>query len=218
MGTSIKGAGIMTELIRVLIVDDHDMLRKGIATMLCAAPDLELVGEASSGSEAIELCARLNPDVVIIDLVMPGMDGVTAIRHIHSDQPHIRIVVLSSFAEHNLIKSALEAGALGYILKNVAAEELASSIRLAKQGIAPFSPEVTLNIYRSAETPTQFNLTNREQQVLALVVDGFSNAEIAYRLGISQYTVKNHVSNILTKLGVDGRTDVVRIAVQNNLV
>ena len=105
----------MTELIRVLIVDDHDMLRKGIATMLYAAPDLELVGEASSGSEAVELCTSLNPDVVLIDLVMPGMDGVTAIRHIHSDQPHIRIVVLSSFAEHKLIKSALEAGALGYI-------------------------------------------------------------------------------------------------------
>jgi DNA-binding NarL/FixJ family response regulator len=186
--------------------------------MLYAAPDLELVGEASSGNEAIDLCTRLSPDVVLMDLVMPGMDGVTAIRQIHSDQPHIRIVVLSSFAEHALIKSALEAGALGYILKNVAAEELASSVRLAKQGIAPFSPEVTLNIYRPAETPTQFNLTDREQQVLALVVDGFSNAEIAYRLGISQYTVKNHVSHILSKLGVGGRTDAVRIAVQNNLV
>jgi NarL family two-component system response regulator LiaR len=208
----------MTEPIRVLIVDDHDMLRKGIATMLYTAHDLELVGEASSGSEAIELCARLNPDVVLMDLVMPEMDGATAIRHIHSNQPHIRIVVLSSFAEHNLIKSALEAGALGYILKNIAAEELADSIRLAKQGIAPFSPEVTLNIYRPAEASTQFNLTDREQEVLLLVVDGFSNAEIAYRLNISQYTVKNHVSNILTKLGVDSRTDAVRIAVRNNLV
>jgi NarL family two-component system response regulator LiaR len=208
----------MTESIRVLIVDDHDMLRKGIATMLYATPDLELAGEASSGSEAIEMCTRLNPDVVLMDLMMPEMDGATAIRHIHNDQPQIHIVVLSSFAEHDLIKSALEAGALGYVLKNISADQLANAVRMANQDIAPLSPEVTTQIFRPKDSSTQFNLTNREQEVLSLVVDGFSNAEIAYRLSISQFTVKNHVSNILTKLGVGNRTEAVRIAVQNNLV
>jgi NarL family two-component system response regulator LiaR len=208
----------MTDLIRVLIVDDHCMLRKGIATMLYATPDLELVGEASSGSEAIEMCAHLKPDVVLMDLMMPEMDGATAIRHIHNNQPQIRIVVLSSFAEHDLIKSALEAGASGYILKNVSADKLANAVRMAKQDIAPLSPEVTTQIFRPKDSSTQFNLTNREQEVLSLMVDGFSNAEIAYRLSISQFTVKNHVSNIFTKLGVGNRTEAVRIAIQNNLV
>ena len=208
----------MTDSIRVLIVDDHDMLRKGVATMLYATPDLELVGEASSGSEAIEMCASLNPDVVLIDLMMPEMDGATAIRHIHDNQPQIRIVVLSSFAEHYLVKSALEAGAIGYILKNISAEKLANAVRMSKQGIAPFSPEVTTQMFRPKDSSTHFNLTNREQEVLNLVADGFSNAEIAYRLSISQFTVKNYISNILTKLSAGNRTEAVRIAVQNNLV
>ena len=208
----------MTEPIRVLIVDDHDMLRKGLASFLYAVPDLELIGEASSGSEAIELCAEKEPDVVLMDLVMPEMDGVTAIQHIHKRQPEIQIIVLSSFAEHDLIKSAMKAGALGYILKNVPSEKLAEAIRMAHTGIAPFSPEVTLNLFRPTTPSTRFKLTKREQEVLTLLVDGFSNAEIAYRLSISQFTVKNHVSNILTKLSVDSRTDAVRIAIQNNLV
>jgi NarL family two-component system response regulator LiaR len=208
----------MTDSIRVLIVDDHDMLRKGVATILFATPDLELVGETSSGSEAIEMCARLKPDVVLMDLMMPELDGVTAIRHIHDNQPQIRIVVLSSFAEYDLIKSALEAGASGYILKNISADKLANAVRMAKQDIATLSPEVTAQMLRPKDSSTHFNLTNREQEVLSLVADGFSNAEIAYRLKISQFTVKNHVSNLLTKLGVGNRTEAVRIAVQNNLV
>lgn len=208
----------MSDLIRVLIVDDHDMLRKGIVSFLYSVPDLELVGEASSGSEAIDLCAELNPDVVLMDLVMPEMDGVTAIQHIHSSQPDIHIIALSSFAEHDLVKSALKAGALGYILKNVAAEKLAEAIRMANTGIAPLSPEITANLFNPSESSTQFKLTEREREVLTLVVEGFSNAEIAFRLSISQFTVKNHVSNILTKFGVASRTDAVRIAIQNNLV
>jgi NarL family two-component system response regulator LiaR len=218
MDTQSRGALTMTKPIRVLIVDDHDMLRKGIASFLYSMPDLELVGEASSGSEAIELCAELNPDVVLMDLVMPEMDGVTAIQHIHSRQPDIHLIALSSFAEHDLVKSALKAGAAGYILKNVPAEKLAEAIRMANSGIAPLSPEITSNLFAPSESSTQFKLTPREQEVLALVVEGFSNAEIAYRLGISQFTVKNHVSNILTKLGVASRTDAVRVAIQNNLV
>lgn len=208
----------MSEPIRVLIVDDHDMLRKGIASFLYSMPDLELVGEASSGSEAVELCTALKPDVVLMDLVMPEMDGVTAIQHIHNRQPDIQIIALSSFAEHDLVKSALKAGAVGYILKNVPAEKLAEAIRMANRGIAPLSPEITSNLFAPPEASTQFKVTPREQEVLALIVEGFSNAEIAYRLGISQFTVKNHVSNILTKLGVATRTDAVRVAIQNNLV
>ncbi len=209
---------MMSEPIRVLIVDDHDMLRKGIASFLYAVPDLELVGEASSGSEAVDLCLALKPDVILMDLVMPEMDGVTAIKTIRQQQSEVRIVALSSFAEHELIKSAIEAGALGYMLKNVPAEKLAEAIRMAHSGIAPLSPEITANLFSPAEPAPQFNITQREQDVLVLLVDGFSNAEIAYRLGISQYTVKNHVSNILGKLGVESRTDAVRVAIRNNLV
>jgi NarL family two-component system response regulator LiaR len=213
-----SGVDNMTDSIRVVIVDDHDMLRKGIATMLYATDDLTLVGEASSGSEAIEMCAKLKPDVVLIDLMMPEMDGVTAIQNIHVNQPQIRIVVLSSFAEPDLIKSALKAGASGYVLKNISAEKLANAVRMAKQDIAPLSPEVMNQMFHPKDSSTQFNLTTREQEILSLLTDGFSNSEIAYRLSISQFTVKNHVSTIYTKLGVGNRTEAVRIAVQNNLV
>ena len=208
----------MDDPIRVVIVDDHDMLRKGIATLLFSTPDLELVGEASTGIEAVQICSNLVPDVVLMDLMMPEMDGVTAISAIHKNQPQIQIVVLSSFVEPDLIKSALEAGAVGYVLKNIDAEKLADTIRMAKQNIAPISPEVLNQIFQSKDSSVQFNLTSREVEVLALLTDGYSNSEIAYRLSISQFTVKNHVSTIFTKLGVSKRTEAVRVALQNNLV
>jgi NarL family two-component system response regulator LiaR len=204
--------------IRVLIADDHDMLREGIGSFLQVSEGLELIGEAASGAEAIQLCEELEPDVILMDLVMPELDGVTAIRHIHKKWPKICIIALSSFAENKLVKDALDAGATGYLLKNISAEKLAESIRLAHAGISILSPEITSNLLSAPEQPRDFDLTAREQDVLSLVVEGFSNAEIAYNLKISKFTVKNHVSNLLAKLGVSSRTEAVKVAMQNNLI
>lgn len=206
----------MSSVIRVLIVDDHDMLREGLASFLRAKPDLELIGEASTGAEAIALAGELQPDVLLIDLLMPETDGVTAIRDIHTNYPDIRIIALSSFSEARLVKSAIEAGAHSYLLKNVSADTLAESIRIANVGIAALSPEIAPTVMSTSTEDTDMNLTNREWDVLHLMIEGFSNAEIAYRLSISKFTVKNHVSNILSKLNVSSRTEAVRVALQSN--
>ena len=149
---------------------------------------------------------------------MPEMDGVSAIRRIKATQPHIKIIALSSFSERDLIQAALEAGASSYLLKNISADKLAESIRLAHRGMSTMSPEITPILFQKEKNVVDFNLTSRELEVLSLLVDGFTNAEIAYRLQISKFTVKNHVSHILTKLGVNGRTEAVRVALQNHLV
>ncbi|MCX8063156.1 MAG: response regulator transcription factor [Anaerolineales bacterium] len=209
-------------MIRVLIVDDHDMLREGLISFLKAYPEFELVGEASSGKEAIELCLRLEPDVVLMDLLMPEMDGITAIRHIHHTQPNIRLIALSSFGEEDLIKGALEAGATSYLLKNVSAQELADAIRSTHLGLQTFSPEVASSLLRISKTPHKEALleplTSRERQILELMVAGLNNHAIAEKLNISKFTVKNHISNILGKLGVKNRLEAVKIAVEKGLV
>ncbi|MGB9799009.1 MAG: response regulator [Thermanaerothrix sp.] len=208
--------------IRVLIVDDHDMLREGLISFLKAYPEFELVGEASSGKEAIELCLHLEPDVVLMDLLMPEMDGITAIRHIHRAQPKIRLIALSSFGEEELIKGALEAGATSYLLKNVSAQELADAIRSTHLGLQTFSPEVTSSLLRIMQTPHKEVLTEpltpRELQILELMVAGLNNHAIAEKLNISKFTVKNHISNILGKLGVKNRLEAVRTAIEKGLV
>jgi NarL family two-component system response regulator LiaR len=208
--------------IRVLIVDDHDMLREGLTSFLKAYPEFELVGEASSGKEAIDLCLRLEPDVVLMDLLMPEMDGITAIRHIHRTQPTIRLIALSSFGEEELIKGALEAGATSYLLKNVSAQELADAIRSTYLGLQTFSPEVASSLLRVMQTPNKETLleplTSRERQILELMVAGLNNHAIAEKLNISKFTVKNHISNILGKLGVKNRLEAVRIAIEKGLV
>ncbi|MBK8902495.1 MAG: response regulator transcription factor [Anaerolineaceae bacterium] len=208
----------MSEIIRIAIADDHDMLRKGISAFLDTNPDFELVGEATTGIEAIELCMASQPDIVLMDLYMPEMDGVAAIKAIKKAFPNIQIIALSSFSERDLIQSALEAGANGYLLKNVSAGKLAESIRIAHSGIATMSPEITPILFQKDKALNDFDLTKRELEVLSLLVEGFANAEIAYRLNISKFTVKNHVSHILMKLGVNGRTEAVRVALKNNLV
>lgn len=208
--------------IRVLIVDDHDMLREGLTSFLKAFPEFELVGEASSGKEAIELCLRLEPDVVLMDLLMPEMDGITAIQHIHRAQPNIRLIALSSFGEEDLIKGALEAGATSYLLKNVSAQELADAIRSTHLGLQTFSPEVTSSLLKIMQMPRGKDLieplTPREYQILELMVAGLNNNAIAEKLKISKFTVKNHISNILGKLGVKNRIEAVRIAIERELV
>jgi len=203
--------------IRVLIVDDHDMLREGLASFLRAYPDLEMVGEASSGNEAIRLCRDLQPNVVLMDLIMPEMDGVTAIQIIHQEFSNIKIIALSSFSEDKLVKSALRAGATGYLLKNVPATRLAEAIRATNAGLPTLSPEITQSFSEKSESPsmpTGNELTPRESEVLKLIIGGLSNAEIGLQLNISTYTVKNHVSSILVKMGVSSRTEAVSQVLQ----
>jgi len=206
-----------TKRIRVLIVDDHDMLREGLASFLGACPDLERVGEAAGGVDAIRLCRELLPDVVLMDLVMPEMDGVAAIQAIHAEHPEIRIIALSSFGEDKLVKAALRAGATSYLLKNIPAARLAEAIRATCVGLPILSPEITLSYSETVDAPgvpAGNELTARELEVLNLMAAGLANAAIAARLNISIFTVKNHVSSILVKMGASSRLEAVSQAFQ----
>jgi two-component system, NarL family, response regulator LiaR len=204
---------------RVMLVDDHMMVRRGLATFLRVYDDLELVGEASSGAEAIALCARLAPDVVLMDLLMPGMDGVMAIRAIREQFPQVAVLALTSFKEEALIQSALEAGAIGYLLKNISADDLARAIRAAQHDDLTLSPEVTRLLLQATNRPPApgHDLTEREREVLALLVEGLNNTTIAAQLVVSPSTIKSHVSAILSKLGVASRTEAATLAVRRGL-
>jgi NarL family two-component system response regulator LiaR len=212
----------MTQLnpIRVLLVDDHMVVRSGLSTVLSVFDDLKLVGEAGDGEEAVRLCERLQPDVILMDLLMPKMDGVTAIKSIKARWPQIQIIALTSFKEKEYVEGALKAGANGYLLKDVSAEELVNAIRRAVAGQPSLSPEAARVLMKNVSEPAlpHQEMTGRELEILALMVEGLSNNEIAERLIISQSTVKFHVSNILSKLGVTGRTEAVALAVKHHLV
>jgi two-component system, NarL family, response regulator LiaR len=206
--------------IRVLLVDDHFVVRSGLGAVLMSTEDLTLVGEAGNGEEAIRMCERLQPDVVLMDLMMPIMDGVTATKIIREKWLNINVIALTSFKEKDLVEGALKAGAISYLLKTVSAEELISAIRSAMVGQSKLSPEATQVLVQKIKEPDAINydLTDREKEILALMVDGLPNLEIANRLVVSQSTVKFHVSNVLSKLGVTSRTEAVSLALKHHLV
>jgi NarL family two-component system response regulator LiaR len=210
----------MTQLVRVLLTDDHPVVRRGLAAVLAAYDDFQLVGEVSSGEEAINFCEKTQPDVVLMDLVMPGIGGAKAIRVIRERWPQVAVIALTSFGEMSLVEEALKAGAVSYLLKNVSADELAAAIRGAVTGRSVLSPEVARLLIQDMRQPTgkDYNLSDREHEILKLMVEGLSNTAIAERLVITQSTVKFHVSNILSKLGVSSRTEAVALALRHHLV
>jgi two-component system, NarL family, response regulator LiaR len=214
----------MSESISVLLVDDHAMVRQGVKAFLITQPDLSVVGEAGSGAEAVSLAAQSIPDVILMDLIMPDMDGVEAARRIKQVSPRSQIVVLTSYHEDEHIFPALKAGALSYILKDVSAEELAAAVRKAAAGEAVLHPRVAARVIKELQGKREENLnpftglSERELEVLKLIADGMSNAEMAAKLVLSEKTIKGHVSNILSKLHLADRTQAAVYAWREGVV
>ncbi len=213
------------ERIRVVVVDDHEFVRKGIAFSLLAVDDIVLVGEAADAETGLRVCEELHPDVVIMDLKLPRMDGISAIRELRQRDATVQALALTTYPDDVWVAQALQAGAVGYLLKNVELDTLLEGIRAARDGKAVISPEATQALAHaitrgtlSAQAALQQSLTEREREVLSLVVDGLGNAQIAERLMIAEATVKYHVRRLFTKLGVTARTELVALAIQRRLL
>jgi len=209
-----------SQAIQVMLVDDHNVVRSGLATFLRAYEDLELVGEAKNGLEALNLCHKKQPDVILMDLMMPEMDGIAATRAILAAYPEIKIIAMTSFEDEQLVQGVLAAGALSYLLKNVTSDELAKAIRDAYSGRSTLSPEAARVLVQATRPSKQplYDLTEREREVLQLVVEGHSNQQIADILVISLATVKAHISSILSKLQVSSRAEAISYAIKHKLV
>ena len=206
-----------TERIRVMVVDDHYMVREGLKVFLSTIDDIEVVGEAENGAEAIERCLELRPDVVLMDMLMPVMDGATATGRIRETHPGTQVVALTSFVEQELVQEALDAGAISYLLKDAGPEKLAQAIREAVAGRGTIDSSAMQAIIEGRRDEVGVDLTPRERQVLSLLAAGLSNNEIAERLTLSTGTVRLHVSNVLTKLEAPNRTSAAIIAMKHGL-
>jgi NarL family two-component system response regulator LiaR len=210
----------MKNVVRVMLVDDHTVVRRGLGAVLEVSDDMSLVGEASDGEEAIQLCERLQPDVILMDLLMPKMDGIAATKAIHERWPKVRIIALTSYKDKEYVEGVLRAGATSYLLKNVSADEIIATINRAVAGQPSLSPEAAQVLIQNVNDPPppKYEMTERELEILAHMVEGKSNNDIADTMFISKSTVKFHVSNVLSKLGVSSRTEAVALAIRNNLV
>ena len=206
---------------RVLIADDHLIIRQGLRLILETEDDFDLVGEAADGAEALQLCATLHPDVVLMDLRMPGMDGITAIEKLRQTRPEIAVVILTTFNEDELMLRGLRAGAKGFLLKDTNRQTLFDAIRAAAHGETLLKPEIMARLLNVASAPaaaTPFNLTEREKEILAAVAKGKRSKEIAVQLNITERTVKAHLASIYQKFGVDSRAGAIAVAAQNGLL
>jgi two-component system, NarL family, response regulator LiaR len=214
----------MPEPIRILLVDDHHMVRMGLKAYFSTLPDIQVVAEAATGEEAVRLAAELTPDVVLMDLIMPGMDGVEATRQVRKSSPHSQVIVVTSYHEDEHIFPAIRAGALSYVLKDIDPDDLAEAIRRANAGEAVLNPRVAARMVKELngerrETVNPFSeLTNREMDVLRQIASGKSNQEIAEALVISEKTVKSHITNLLNKLHLTDRTQAAVYAWQEGIV
>ena len=212
-------------MIKILIADDHLIIRQGLRLILETEPDFELVGEAADGAEAVSLCQKLRPDVALMDLRMPNMDGLTAIERLRAEQPGIAVVILTTFNEDDLMLRGLQAGARGYLLKDTDRATLFDTIRAAARGETLLTPDIMARLLSRANVPSSesksggpTNMTEREQQVLTAVARGGRSKEIAAQLGISERTVKAHLASIYNKLGVDSRAAAIAVAAQRGLL
>jgi len=205
-------------LIRVVLVDDHAQMHRIVHVILGATPDIKLVGQGANGQEAIALCEQYQPDIALMDVVMPVMDGIEATKVLHEHLPDIKILVLSSFQDHESVYAMLRNGAVGYITKDSLAEDLAETIRATFQGKMVFSSEVGAHLVSSPQPAVNFHLTDRELQVLVLLAEGLTNQQTAQKLSISQSTLKFHMTNIFEKLGVQTRSEALVLAAKNNLI
>jgi two-component system, NarL family, response regulator NreC len=213
-----------TEMIRVLLVDDHTILREGINALLSGEPDIEVVGEASDGIEALDQVARLEPDVVIMDLVMPRMNGLEATRQIHEKHPTVRVLVLSMYDNDEYVREILQAGASGYVLKRVATDDLVRAIHEVHAGSSFLYPPIAaklIDYVRTGDWAPRVevqSLTAREQEVLILIAEGNTNVAIAEQLGLSRKTIESHRSSVMRKLGVHDVTDLVKYALRKGMI
>jgi two-component system, NarL family, response regulator LiaR len=206
--------------IKVMIADDHPLVRYGIKTLFEACDDIILVAEAENGRQAIEMCEKYKPDIILMDMIMPVLDGAQATEQIINKRPNVKIIALTSFDDKDLIKKSIKAGAVSYILKNISGAKLVKTIKDVYKGNFALSPQATNILLSELREPKNENikLTGREKEILALIVEGLSNKQIAKKLFLSSSTVQFHVSNILRKLGVNKRTEAAYLALKQNLV